>query len=178
MISPENELKINSPLNKVRRAWRDIKSRCYKETHKEYKRYGGRGITIQNSWLSNSKGFCNYVMSLPDFDLKYSLDRIDNNKGYEEGNLRWASDAQQTRNQGKQSNNTSGVCGVTWYFNRTGGTRAIAWWYDLDGKPKSKSFPEKKFGLLPAFKMAAEHRKSMIKELNRQGAGYSETHGN
>ena len=161
---------------KVYSAWHDIKVRCYDTEHKEYKRYGAKGIKLQESWENDVVLFHDYVVNLPLFCKERSLDRIDNSLGYCEGNLRWATDAEQTRNQGKQQNNTSGHCGVTWYFNDTGGTRAIAWW-NVGDKVKSKSFPCKKYGVLPAFKMACDYREKMIAVLNTQGAGYSDKHG-
>lgn len=38
------------------------------------------------------------MYTLPGFDLSHSIDRIDNNRGYEPGNLRWADDVTQARN--------------------------------------------------------------------------------
>lgn len=161
---------------KIYIAWNDIKRRCYDTDHKEFKRYGAVGIGLQDSWVSDATSFHEYVSNLPNCSVGMSLDRIDNDLGYCEGNLRWATDAQQTRNQGKQQNNTSGICGVTWYENSTGGTRAIAWW-NVDGKARSKSFSVKKLGLLPAFNLACEYSAKMIVQLNEQGFDYSDKHG-
>lgn len=161
---------------KVYSAWMDIKRRCYNKEHSEYKRYGALGIDMQKFWLDAPLDFYSYVSSLDNFCKERSLDRIDNDRGYCEDNLRWATCKEQTRNQSKQQNNTSGYCGITWYYNDTGGTRSIAWWNDC-GKTRSKSFPEKKYGLLPAFAVACAHREKMIKKLNEQGAGYSDKHG-
>ncbi|HCI1171276.1 TPA: AP2 domain-containing protein [Enterococcus faecium] len=157
-------------------AWKDIKTRCYNFKNRFYFQYGARGILLDDKWMDSPVEFVAYVQALPNFGPSMSIDRVDNNKGYVEGNLRWATKAEQVRNRGKNANNTTGKCGVTWYYNLTGGTRAIAWWED-NGVTKSKSFPCKKFGLLPAFKMACEYRANMINELNTQGAGYSESHG-
>jgi len=161
---------------KAYRAWSDLIGRCYRESHTSYSTYGGRGITVQESWRHSPGTFYAYVSGLANFSPEYSLDRIDNSKGYQEGNLRWATNAEQCRNQGKQDNNTSGKCGVTWYYNETGGTRAIAWWY-VDAKTKSKSYSVKKFGLLPAFSMACQFRDAKIAQLNAGGAGYTDKHG-
>ena len=35
---------------KVYKLWHSIMDRCYKETHKFYARYGGRGIEVCNEW--------------------------------------------------------------------------------------------------------------------------------
>lgn len=168
---------VSPSYRKAYRVWRDIKERCYNPAHKEFRKYGSIGIKLQNSWENDAKNFCEYIVSLPNFSEDMSIDRIDNNKGYVEGNLRWATSAEQVRNRGKQDNNTSGFNGVTWYYNRTGGTRAVAWWRDENGKSKSKSFPVKRFGLLKAFSLAVRHRLEMINELNIRGAGYSPSHG-
>ena len=48
---------------------------------------------------------------------------------------------------------------------------------NLEGKQCKKSYSVKKFGLLPAFKMAVVERNRQIDLLNSQGAGYSSTHG-
>jgi hypothetical protein len=161
---------------KAYRAWSDIVGRCCRKSHDSYSTYGGKGITVQDSWQHSPGSFYAYVSSLPNFSLGYSIDRVDNSKGYVEGNLRWATAAEQCRNQGKSGNNTSGKNGVTWYYNSTGGTRAIAWWQE-DGKSKSKSYPVKRFGLLPSFALACQYRDSKIAQLNLAGAGYSDKHG-
>lgn len=162
--------------SKVWRAWHDIKRRCYDMNYKWYDSYGKRGIKLQDSWLNDTESFYKYVSNLPNFEKQFSIDRIDNNLGYIEGNIRWATPAEQVRNRSKPKSNTSGQCGVTWYYNKTGGTRAIAWWFEGD-KTKSKSFPVKRFGLLPAYQMAVKHRAKMIEHLNSLGAGYTKDHG-
>lgn len=80
--------------------WNSMKQRCLNPKHSAYKSYGGRGITICKEWLS----FDNYlndivkeIGSLP--GPEFSLDRIDNDKGYEPGNLRWATSEKQNNNK-------------------------------------------------------------------------------
>lgn len=53
----------------------------------------------------------------------------------------------------------------------------MAFAYTLCGKSINKKFSVKKHGLLPAFAMACQWREDKIKELNEQGAGYTERHG-
>jgi len=43
-----------------------------------------------------------------------TLDRIDNDRGYEPGNVRWASRTEQVLNRRINSNNKSGYAGVNW----------------------------------------------------------------
>lgn len=93
--------------------WCGIKKRCYNEKSTRYRYYGGRGIRMCDEWLNNSGAFCEYVSSLEHYDeIGYSLDRIDNDRDYEPGNLRWATQTVQVRNSGQRSNNHSGYRGV------------------------------------------------------------------
>ncbi len=78
----------------------DALSRCYNSNNKNYAQYGGRGITVCDAWIFNRPKFINYLKALPPADKTgYTLDRIDNNKGYEPGNLRWTDIKTQARNK-------------------------------------------------------------------------------
>lgn len=85
--------------NRFYKLWWRVKDRCFNPKCKSYHRYGGRGITLYPEWIKNPVSFVDYVSKLPNSDnLKYSIDRIDNDGNYEPGNLRWASQKTQTRN--------------------------------------------------------------------------------
>ena len=78
--------------------WSDEKDRCNRSTHKFYDRYGGRGINMSNEF-SDFSVWLQYVEALPNaYKEGYTIDRIDNEKGYERGNLRWASKSIQSHN--------------------------------------------------------------------------------
>lgn len=170
-------LTTNPDSTKAYNAWLDIHRKCYNPKSVEYVRYGAIGRGIQDSWFADPTAFVSYVLSLPDFDHTKSLDRVDNDKGYEEGNLRWATAKQQARNRKHYSDNPSGKSGVEIRVV-TGNTYTTAHWHDLvTGKCKSKNFSVKKLGLLPAVAEAVKFREKMIAQLNEQGAGYSDKHG-
>lgn len=92
------------------KAWIDAKRRCYKKTARRYRDWGGRGIRMCEEWLHDFNAFYNYIGPRP--SSEHSLDRIDNNKNYEPGNVRWATYEEQSRNQRMKYNRT-GFTGVS-----------------------------------------------------------------
>lgn len=105
---------------KVRRIlanrWRKMIRRCESPQQADYARYGGRGIRVCPEWLAKNSGLASFInhvgseLALPKgMSLEaalamrgadhLSLDRIDNNRGYEPGNIRWATPRQQSANQ-------------------------------------------------------------------------------
>jgi len=76
--------------------WISIKSRCFNLKNKCYYLYGGRGITMQENWVNNFKAFYLYIGEKP---KGKSIDRIDVNGNYEEGNIKWSSDVEQANNR-------------------------------------------------------------------------------
>lgn len=167
--------------DKVYHTWQNIKDRCLNENNQRYNMYGGIGITLQENFIDDFLAFYKEVGDPPDKSSKWSLDRIDNNKGYVAGNMRWATLYQQARNKSMARNNNTGKTGVGWEVNnRTGTTIAwCSWREDINGemKPMKRGFSTRKYGLLEAFAMACVVRDSAIARLNQQGYGYSENHG-
>lgn len=76
------------------KTWQAMKTRCLNPNSSSYKNYGDRNITICDKWMS-FEGFFEDMGERPN---GYSLDRIDNNKGYSKDNCRWATPAEQNRN--------------------------------------------------------------------------------
>jgi len=78
-------------------AWQSMKKRCTNPNTMHYHRYGGRGITVCPQWLDSFEAFLTDVGPRP--GIGYTLDRSDNNKGYEPGNVRWSTKREQARNR-------------------------------------------------------------------------------
>ena len=105
------------------RIWQDMKSRCLNPNSESYKYYGGRHpnpITICERWQNNFQVFLADVGRRP--SLKHSLDRIDNLRGYEPGNVRWATSIQQMRNMSR--NRIMTINGVS---------KTVAEWSEITG---------------------------------------------
>lgn len=79
------------------RAWVAARLRCTDNTHPDWPNYGGRGIRMCHAWKKSFLSFFRHIGLKP--SRRYSLDRIDNNKGYKPGNVRWATRTEQNRNK-------------------------------------------------------------------------------
>ncbi len=79
-------------------SWASMRQRCRYNTKPgdlDYDRYAGRGIDMCSRWES----FERFIEDMgPRPSKLFSLDRIDNNKGYFPGNCRWADAEQQAAN--------------------------------------------------------------------------------
>lgn len=96
------------------KSYQAIIQRCTNENSLYYPGYGGRGITICDRWLNSFENFFSDMGKRP---KGLSLERIDNNKGYEPGNCKWATKLEQDNNR---RSNTFLTCG--------GKTQTIAQW--------------------------------------------------
>lgn len=73
--------------------------RCTNPNVPEYAKYGGVGITVCTDWRGPG-GFNRFLEHIgPRPEGRYSIDRINGTKGYEPGNVRWATTYEQSRNQ-------------------------------------------------------------------------------
>lgn len=88
--------KSRTPLGVV---WRNMMARCYRPDNENFNYYGGRGISVYLPW-HDFETFEKAVGPHP--GKGFSLDRIDNDKGYFPENVKWSTLAEQGRN--KRSN--------------------------------------------------------------------------
>ncbi len=112
----KNKQKITHGLynNRFYATWNNIFKRCNNPKRKEYKDYGGRGITVCEEWLDIATFIAWAEATHPNIE-GYTLDRIDNDKGYSPENCTWSDKTTQCINQRVRKDNKSGVVGVRYY---------------------------------------------------------------
>lgn len=103
---------------RVYNIWLGMVRRTTKPQADSYPHYGGRGITVCDRWLK----FANFYADMGEPPEGASIDRIDNDGPYTPENCRWATDAEQRRNQRRSVK-------VTW----RGQTRVAKDWAGLLG---------------------------------------------
>lgn len=77
--------------------WKGIKQRCLDKNSVSYHNYGGRGVTICDRWREDFAAFLADMGPAP--SRRHTVEREDNDKGYEPGNCRWATRGEQSRNK-------------------------------------------------------------------------------
>lgn len=78
-------------------SYTQMRRRCLNPNHKDYPRYGGRGITICDRWLDSFENFYADMGKRP--SLKFSLDRKNNDLGYSPSNTKWSTPYEQQNNR-------------------------------------------------------------------------------
>ena len=101
--------------------WSSMKQRCRNNNAPDYKRYGGRGIDFQDSWII----FENFLNDMGERPLGKTLDRIDVNGNYCKENCRWANSETQCNNR---TNNV--------YITYGGARFSATQWGKITGVPR------------------------------------------
>lgn len=112
------------------RSFQHAKERCNNKRNKDYHYYGGRGIQFR---LHSVEAMIEEIGMKP--TPQHTIDRIDNNKHYETGNIKWS-----TRHE--QSNNRRNNVAVT----INGETRNVAEWQRINNLPIGIAFTRMNIG--------------------------------
>ena len=78
------------------RIWRNMINRCHWDKWPEWQYWGGRGIAVCERWRHS---FDNFYADMGEAPPELSIDRINNDFGYEPGNCRWTTAKQQANNR-------------------------------------------------------------------------------
>lgn len=99
-------------------------TKAYQEAHLHYK-----GVKVCERWLHQTEGFNNFLKDMgkcPDKKNRWTIDRLDNSRGYEPSNCRWSTYKENTNN--KRNNR---------YIEYKGEVRTMTQWaeeYDISVK--------------------------------------------
>lgn len=74
--------------------WNNMWARCTNTNNQAYQDYGGRGIDVCDRWQT----FENFLADMGERPRGMSIDRRNNDLGYEPENCRWATTKEQSRN--------------------------------------------------------------------------------
>lgn len=95
-VNPRGNLKHGGHGTLTYARWRSMLQRCNNPNATNYRYYGAVGIRVHARWHE----FANFLADMGECPTPaMTLDRINNDLGYEPGNCRWATKAEQNKNR-------------------------------------------------------------------------------
>ena len=107
-------------------SWNNLVARCTNVNHRAYSLYGGRGIFVCDEWKNKELGFICFLNDMGKSPEGFSIERINNEKGYSKENCIWANKATQAKNRR-----------TTIFIEHNGKNLCIAEWSKLLGFSKN-----------------------------------------
>ena len=89
---------------RIYQTYHDMKDRCLNKNNSHFHRYGGRGITICEEWLSSFMTFNAWAMSNGYTDT-LTIERVNNDGNYCPENCTWIPLAEQAKNKTQRGAN-------------------------------------------------------------------------
>ena len=80
------------------RIWQGMKERCHNENSPNFKNWGARGIKVCDEWKNSFEAFYQWATETG-YNDNLTIDRIDNNVGYNPQNCKWSTAKEQSRNR-------------------------------------------------------------------------------
>jgi hypothetical protein len=120
--------------NRAYGVWQAMHDRCTNANRKDYKYYGGKGVSVCARWHV----FENFLADMGEPPKGLTLDRIDGNKGYSPINCRWATRKEQTYN-------STNMC----WIEHAGERMHLAAWLARTGTNRDTYYKRRKRGMCP-----------------------------
>ena len=87
----------SSRRKRLRHCYYSMLQRCYDDRDKNYKHYGGRGITVCDEWHNDKEAFIKWAIE-KGYKRGLCIDRRDNNGNYSPDNCRWVTPSESLYN--------------------------------------------------------------------------------
>lgn len=147
--------------SRLYKVWIDMKNRCNNPNNHNYTRYGKKGIKVCKEWEEDYKKFYNWAIEngyKENQQKKYTIDRIDNSKGYNPKNCRLLSIQKQ------QSNRTNNH-----FITYKGETHTVSEWARKLGISTQTIFTRIRIGLPTDYLFSKERLTTKkIKEIKKE----------
>lgn len=123
--------------SRLYRIWCAMKERCNNPHNKGFTHYGGRGIHVCDAWATDYAAFAEWAVR-NGYQPGLTIDRINNNAGYNPDNCRWVTQAEQNRNYSRNM-----------FLTINGDTKCLSDWADITGVNRATLAFRLKSGLSP-----------------------------